>query len=558
MNYLFIFHKNIPAKLRFVVVIIFCILISFCRSKTTNNKKQSGVISKENVENVDSSFNTEEVYTSFDSTFFYSSTETYETGSFYTESSSVSIVSSSGINDNVYTNKSDDIKIIKRDIRPVRILHNVNTSNSDYHPGISPDGKTLYFTGMDRSGYFDNKIDFTKTKNAGGEDVFVSVFSNGVWQDAQSLKLVNTNGHEAITQSLPNGDILVSGNYPENMGPDNNDNGSNTSDLFIARKNKNYQLYHFDEPVNSIFTELDGYLAKNEKYIIFSSDRPHPQTKYHKKGWLWNDSYWGNTDIYVSLKEGDGWSAPIRLGNGINTDFAERTPWLSFDELTLFVSSNGYKTNRKDMNIYFFTRTNKNDWNKWDGPYEVSGLNGATDDWGYQEDIFGNGFFARAVKLGYTPTKKAKDGTGFVFETNFRSGYKIYGLQSGSFQKDEQTDIYTVNRDNVAITLPDILFDVDSYKLNKGFYDLQESILDCIKINNPGKIRIVGHTDSDGSDSHNQTLSLNRAIALKSFFEEYLSDKVIITEGKGSSKPIASNADKSGKQKNRRVEIYFE
>jgi outer membrane protein OmpA-like peptidoglycan-associated protein len=550
----------IPNAAYFILIFLYsCKDSNETSNKKTNLTETPGISDSSFLEAIDSSFSisSDSSFMSYQSESYYFSSETYSSSEFYEEDSNVSIISSSKEESGVMVSKETPIRLIARDIRPIRIPHHINSSSSDYHPAISPDGKTLRFTGMDRTGYFDNKIDFTKTKNAGGEDIFISVHKNGLWQDATALKIINTNGHEAVTQSVSNGDLLLSGNFPENMGPDENSNGSNTCDLFLAIKNKNYQLYHFDEPINSIFSELDGYLSPDGKFLLFCSDRPNPKSKYHKKGWLWNESYWGNTDVYVSFKEGDSWSVPKQLENGINTEFTERTPWLSYDGMTLFLSSNGYNPDKKDLDIYFFTRKNKNDWDHWEGPYEITHLNGATDDWGYQEDMAGNGFFARGIKLGYKPTKKAKDGTGFVFETNFRSGYEIHGLQSGSFQKDEQTDIFTVNKNNVAITLPDILFEVDSYELSPAFTALKETIIDYIKINGPKTILIEGHTDSDGTETHNNTLSLNRANAIKKFIDKEMSGLHIQCEGKGSREPVAPNTNPEGKRKNRRVEIYF-
>jgi outer membrane protein OmpA-like peptidoglycan-associated protein len=557
--------------MKYLIYVVCSLIILFtnCKSKAKREREKENKSVKNKITNdfnselieiFDSSFSisSDSSFVKYQEESYFISYESFVTSEFYEQSTSQSIIFSEIKGDKIMISKETPVKLIARDIYPIRIHHNINTSSSDYHPSISPDGKLLFFTGMDRTGYFDNKIDFTKTKNAGGEDIFVSVQKSGIWQEAAALKNVNTNGHEAVTQCLSNGDLMLSGNFPENMGPDENSNGSNTCDLFMAVKNKNYQLFHFDEPVNSIYSELDGYLSPDGKFILFCSDRPNPNSKYHKKGWLWNESYWGNTDIYVSFKEGDSWSAPKQLASGINTDFTERTPWLSYDGLTLFFSSNGYNQDKKDLDIYFFTRKSKNDWDNWEGPYEITHLNGPTDDWGYQEDMSGNGFFARAVKLGYTPTKKAKDGTGFVFETNFRSGYEIYGLQSASFQKDEQTEIFTVNRNNVAITLPDILFDVDSYELSQAFKEFKNTIMDYIKINNPKIILIEGHTDSDGKETHNNTLSLNRAISVKKFIESEMPGLNIKCEGKGSREPVASNANADGKRKNRRVEISFE
>ncbi len=460
-------------------------------------------------------------------------------------------------------NSSDDsrnadiaIELSNVEVAPVKLSHNINTSANEYYPTISPDGNTLFFTGMDRTGFFDTKVDFTKTRNMGGEDIFFSTKVNGIWSDAKNLNLLNTNAHEAVTQYQSNGDLIITGNYPENIGPKNTNNGSATTDIFMGMKKNNYALYHFEEPVNSIFCESDGYLSEDGNTLLFVSDRPGHMGEYHKKGWQWNESYWGNTDIYVSVKEGDSWSVPKNLGNKINTIFTERTPWLSKDGLTLTLSSNGY-SDKKDLDIYTFKRTNKNDWDNWSGPIETKGLNSSLDDWGYKEDNLGNGYFSRAIKLDFVPTQRGRNGTGFVFENNFRSGYEVFGQQSGSFQAAEQTDIYFVNKSGVAITLPDILFAVNSYKLSKNFKNLASQLVDFIKINNPKSILIKGYTDSDGDDQLNLDLSKNRANSIKELLTNNGVSINIDIIGLGKSNPIAPNDTKENKSKNRRVEIFF-
>lgn len=67
--------------------------------------------------------------------------------------------------------------------------------------------------------------------------------------------------------------------------------------------------------------------------------------------------------------------------------------------------------------------------------------------------------------------------------------------------------------------------------------------------------KIVGHTDSVGSDADNQILSENRANSVKAFIvNEGIQANRISTEGKGEKSPIASNETKEGKAKNRRIE----
>jgi outer membrane protein OmpA-like peptidoglycan-associated protein len=456
------------------------------------------------------------------------------------------------------TNTTFQIKEAPGIVHPTKLSHDINTSASEYLP--CPVGNTiLVFSAMDRTGYFENKIDFTKTRKFGGEDVFIATTKNGLWEDAKPFGNLNTNYHETISQVLNNQDVLITGNYQENIGPTNTSNGSATTDIFFAKKKNNYQVIHFDEPINSLYTEADAFMNSSQELLLFVSDRPGHVGKYHKKGWLWNENYWGNTDVYVSFKEGDTWTVPKNLGPTINSIAAERSPFLSSDGLTLYLSSNGYKTGKNDLDIYFFKRTNKNDWEHWEGPFEIKGLNNPmTDDWGYKESENGTAYFSSANKLGFTPTKKGKDGTGFIFETNFRAGYEVLGLQTASFKKDEQTDIYFINKNNIAITLPDILFAVDSYKLNPGFLKLKDKIIDFIKINNPKKISINGYTDADGTAEHNMQLSLNRAKTIQQLIIDEFPNIAVSINGKGKDNPVVPNTSKENKQKNRRVEIIFE
>ena len=73
------------------------------------------------------------------------------------------------------------------------------------------------------------------------------------------------------------------------------------------------------------------------------------------------------------------------------------------------------------------------------------------------------------------------------------------------------------------------------------------------------KLRIEGHTDSQGSDSFNQTLSERRARAVR----QYLQDQGIAagrlrSRGLGETMPLDTNRTDSGRATNRRVEFHIE
>ena len=70
------------------------------------------------------------------------------------------------------------------------------------------------------------------------------------------------------------------------------------------------------------------------------------------------------------------------------------------------------------------------------------------------------------------------------------------------------------------------------------------------------RIKIIGHTDSVGSDAANQKLSEGRAAAVREDLIKrgILADR-IEAEGRGESQPVDTNETEEGRQNNRRVEI---
>jgi len=71
------------------------------------------------------------------------------------------------------------------------------------------------------------------------------------------------------------------------------------------------------------------------------------------------------------------------------------------------------------------------------------------------------------------------------------------------------------------------------------------------------RIRIEGHTDSSGDAAKNQTLSQQRALAVKAKLQSLgVASNRVAAIGLGQTKPIADNNTEEGKAANRRVEVY--
>lgn len=104
-----------------------------------------------------------------------------------------------------------------------------------------------------------------------------------------------------------------------------------------------------------------------------------------------------------------------------------------------------------------------------------------------------------------------------------------------------------------------IYFDVNSSKIKAESWATLNMAAQAIK-GTSGTILIVGHTDSDGSDEANLTLSKNRANAVKNaLVKEFKIDaNRLQVDGKGESNPVVSNDTSSGKAQNRRVEFILQ
>ena len=70
-------------------------------------------------------------------------------------------------------------------------------------------------------------------------------------------------------------------------------------------------------------------------------------------------------------------------------------------------------------------------------------------------------------------------------------------------------------------------------------------------------IKVIGHTDSVGSDTYNQALSERRASSVAAYLlSQGLAPNKLTSEGKGQSQPVAANETEEGRAKNRRVELH--
>jgi outer membrane protein OmpA-like peptidoglycan-associated protein len=110
-----------------------------------------------------------------------------------------------------------------------------------------------------------------------------------------------------------------------------------------------------------------------------------------------------------------------------------------------------------------------------------------------------------------------------------------------------------------TLVLPDIFFASGKSELEESSHQLLDSFANRLSGRSIDSIVIEGNTDNTGSAAFNQALSFARAEAVKQFIvsKHRLPGDAIIVRGNATNKNIASNATPSGRQRNRRVDIYL-
>ncbi|HWT71103.1 MAG TPA: OmpA family protein [Oxalicibacterium sp.] len=102
----------------------------------------------------------------------------------------------------------------------------------------------------------------------------------------------------------------------------------------------------------------------------------------------------------------------------------------------------------------------------------------------------------------------------------------------------------------------DAFFDFDKAVLKPDGKAKLNDLVSKLQDLNLEVVIAVGHTDSIGSDSYNQKLSVRRAEAVKSYLvSKGVESNRVYTEGKGEKQPVATNKTAAGRAQNRRVEI---
>lgn len=507
----------------------------------------------------------------------------------------VDAVGISDTDDSKYEIKINEINIKYDELtKPINLGPNVNSPYHELAPIITSDGRKLYFT---REGHPAN---FGLQKR---QDIWFSdVDETGEFQPSQILPPpINNEQHNFAFAVSSDGSLILLGNVYLRDG---------TMEKGISISRFNGLEWEFPdrleiEDLENLNEKTAIFLAANGKILILSLE-----------GF---DSF-GGLDLYVSFLKNDGkWSKPKNLGPMINTADDDTSPFLAYDNVTLYFSSSGYP-GYGSLDI-FVTRRLDSTWEKWSEPINIGSIINtsswdayftipASGDYGYfvstnnsygKEDIF-KIYLPKALQpepvvliSGRVLNKKTKqpleatiqyeilpDGkvVGIARSNPLTGEYKIvlpggarygYLATADSFLSiNENIDIrYDLRYQEItkdlflvpieigeSIRLNNIFFEYNDFKLLPDSYSELNRLVKILEKNPKLVVEISGHTDNIGPPSYNLNLSLKRAEEVANYlFNNGINRGRIVIHGYGEKLPIASNDTEEGRHMNRRVEF---
>lgn len=111
----------------------------------------------------------------------------------------------------------------------------------------------------------------------------------------------------------------------------------------------------------------------------------------------------------------------------------------------------------------------------------------------------------------------------------------------------------------LRVILPEsVTFPTGSAVVNAEFRPALREVARSLRAHPNSTVRVVGHTDNQGSRAYNQQLSVDRALAVaRILIAGGVSASRITYSGRNFAEPITSNASANGRAQNRRVEVII-
>jgi hypothetical protein len=474
---------------------------------------------------------------------------------------------------------------------PVGVLLNmgygVNSEYADYGPTLGKDNNSLLFTSKRNV----KKVGVNTVVN---EDIYYTRKVDDIWEDAQSLSTINTRYNEGSAKISKDGRTLYFSRCasPESYG---------NCDIFAAQLQPDStwgNVHNLGPQVNSTAWDSHPALSHNEDTLYFASDRL---------------GGFGLADLYFTFKRPDGsWAPSQNMGPVINTRQSEVSPFYHPQYDVLYFSSNGQLLNFGDFDIYKCYKID----GMWQEPRSIGPLvNGRGSEYYFTIDSQSKDlYYARSehddIKnldlFSFPLPMEAQPGAITKFEGSVKdsvSGAAFTGIVSiidltnsievaPKFLRPDGTYDFDLIRNHdylVIITGEDffriertfrlvgdtaihietphidlkrwefasIEFSENSAEIKNSMTSDLNKVVDFLLDNPDFKLKISGHTDSQGDAGSNMKLSQRRAEAIKNYIisKGKMDQSRIDAQGYGSTMPIVEEKTDADKKINRRVEF---
>lgn len=481
----------------------------------------------------------------------------------------------------------------------INLDKHINTIWDEYFPSVSLDEKKIVFT----------------RKHNNQEDLFISNKTLSFWSYAKSHVLSTKSSNEGgVSFTLDSTEVYFAacGWSDESILNRMNDNLGGDCNLYYSyyipgkwtdkeiniTYNGRWSVPERVELLNSSFWDSQPSISWDGNTLYFVSNR---------KGGK------GGKDIWMSIKDKNGnWKKPINL-HQINTDKDEITPFIHYDNESLFYSSNGHLGFGKQdvfvsriidnnfstaynlgypVNDYFNQSSLIVSFSGNKAYYSSDNLNGFGSLDIYEFQIPESYNFPKKMVLVKGIVKNDNnsplDKVDVTFKTLQGKDINIKSKEDGSFKLCLQlNNNYLINiekegyifySDNLffdnsstfylnvimsplevkeSTILKNVFFDFDSDVLNKNSFWELDNLVNLMNSNKNINIQIQGHTDNIGEEDYNYTLSLKRANSVKKYLVKFIDSDRVSVRGFGRSEPIASNENEEGRKQNRRIEILI-
>jgi outer membrane protein OmpA-like peptidoglycan-associated protein len=417
---------------------------------------------------------------------------------------------------------------------PINLGKNVNSQWDEYHPYVTGNSKEILFTVRRPS---DKETICRNCKEE--EDIYSSVQQSGIWQPRTKLKApINTGNNEGAQCISADGNYLF-------FTICSTEFGHGSCDIYWSKREGEVwsEPKNCGSKVNTKYWESQPSISADNKTLYFTSNRPGGQ---------------GGMDIWkVEIISEGVFSDPENLGNTINTPYDELSPFIHFDQKTLYFSSDGHLgMGGKDI---FYAKLQQDE--NWGEPVNLGyPINSYQNESGIVINAQGNvAYFASDRPVGFG----GLDIYCFELDESLRPEPVLfidknpYIVESQSVSSKSFTALDTIQV-GAAFILPNLFFEfAQSNLLPESFHELQR-LLEYLTKNHTVKIEISGHTDNQGSDAYNKKLSMQRAQTVYRYLTDQGIDPTRLTfKGYGEERPIAPNDTEENRAKNRRTEALI-